>query len=204
MLFAVASAGCAASYSLLQLIAARAIQGIGAALLIPQGLSILSASFPEQERGRAIGTWSAWITVFAAIGPVVGGWLMQAWSWRLIFLLNLPLVLVILFLAPRIPESRALDEGPAQPSGPAWRHPGHAELSGHHLRPLLRAATGLAKPPGHLALTQRPRPLRLISALPIEPAQCDDAACALPHPPLPGAKPAYFSVVRSLGRARSM
>lgn len=115
VLFAVASAGCAASYSLLQLIAARAIQGIGAALLIPQGLSILSASFPEQERGRAIGTWSAWITVFAAIGPVVGGWLMQAWSWRLIFLLNLPLVLVILFLAPRIPESHALDEGPANP-----------------------------------------------------------------------------------------
>ncbi len=114
-LFAVASIACAASFSLGQLIAARAIQGLGAALLIPQGLSILSASFPEQERGRAIGTWSAWTTVFAAIGPVVGGWLMQAWSWRLIFLLNLPLVLVILFLAPRIPESRALGDGPAQP-----------------------------------------------------------------------------------------
>lgn len=112
-LFAVASAACAASYSLVQLIAARAIQGVGAALLIPQGLSILSASFPEEERGRAIGTWSAWITVFAAIGPVVGGWLMQAWSWRLIFLLNLPLVLVIMLLAPRIPESRALGDGPA-------------------------------------------------------------------------------------------
>jgi EmrB/QacA subfamily drug resistance transporter len=107
--------GCAAAQSLGQLIAARAIQGVGAALLIPQGLSILSASFPEQERGRAIGTWSAWTTVFAAIGPVVGGWLMQAWSWRLIFLLNLPLVLVILFLAPRIPESRALGDGPAHP-----------------------------------------------------------------------------------------
>ena len=114
-LFALASIACAASYSLGQLIAARAIQGVGAALLIPQGLSILSASFPEQERGRAIGTWSAWITVFAAIGPVVGGWLLQAWSWRLIFLLNLPLVLVILFLVPRIPESRAMGDGPARP-----------------------------------------------------------------------------------------
>jgi EmrB/QacA subfamily drug resistance transporter len=114
-LFAVASVGCAAAQSLGQLIAARAIQGVGAALLIPQGLSILSASFPEKERGRAIGIWSAWTTVFAAIGPVVGGWLMQAWSWRLIFLLNLPLVLVILLLAPRIPESRALGDGPAQP-----------------------------------------------------------------------------------------
>ena len=113
-LFAVASVACGASFSLGQLIAARAIQGLGAALLIPQGLSILSAAFPEQERGRAIGTWSGWTTVFAAIGPVAGGWLMQAWSWRLIFLLNLPLVLVIVLLAPRIPESRAGD-GPARP-----------------------------------------------------------------------------------------
>jgi EmrB/QacA subfamily drug resistance transporter len=115
-LFALASAACAASQSLGQLIAARAIQGIGAALLIPQALSILSASFPENERGRAIGTWSAWSTVSAALGPVAGGWLMQAWSWRLIFLLNLPLVLVIFFLAPRIPESRAAQDGsPARP-----------------------------------------------------------------------------------------
>jgi EmrB/QacA subfamily drug resistance transporter len=114
-LFALASLACAASYSLGQLIAARAVQGVGAALLIPQGLSILSASFPEPERGRAIGTWSAWITVFAAIGPVVGGWLMQAWSWRLIFLLNLPLVVVILVLVPRIPESRAMGDGQARP-----------------------------------------------------------------------------------------
>jgi EmrB/QacA subfamily drug resistance transporter len=115
-LFALASAACAASQSLVQLITARAVQGMGAALLIPQGLSILSAAFPEQERGRAIGTWSAWTSVFAALGPVAGGWLMQVWSWRLIFLLNLPLVLFILVLAPRIPESRAATEGsPAQP-----------------------------------------------------------------------------------------
>jgi EmrB/QacA subfamily drug resistance transporter len=115
-LFAVASGACAASQSLGQLVAARSIQGIGAALLIPQALSILSASFPENERGRAIGTWSAWSTVFAALGPVAGGWLMQVWSWRLIFLLNLPLVLIIFLLAPRIPESRAAQDGtPAQP-----------------------------------------------------------------------------------------
>jgi EmrB/QacA subfamily drug resistance transporter len=111
-LFAFASAACAASFSLGQLIAARAVQGVGAALLIPQGLSILSASFPEQDRGRAIGAWSAWTTVFAALGPVAGGWLIEAWSWRLIFLLNLPLVLVIFLLAPRIPESRALGDPP--------------------------------------------------------------------------------------------
>ncbi len=105
-LFALASAGCAASASLEQLVAARAVQGVGAALLIPQSLSILSASFSGEERGRAIGTWSAWTSVFAAIGPVLGGWLLQAWSWRLIFLLNLPLALLVLLLAPRIPESR--------------------------------------------------------------------------------------------------
>jgi EmrB/QacA subfamily drug resistance transporter len=114
-LFAVASAGCAASQSLGQLIGARAIQGMGAALLIPQGLSILSMSFPEQDRARAIGTWSGWTSVFGALGPVVGGWLIQVWSWRLIFLLNLPLVVLILLLASRIPESRAMSDGPAQP-----------------------------------------------------------------------------------------
>ena len=114
-LFAMASAGCAASQSLGQLVIARAIQGLGSALLVPQGLSILSVSFPEQDRARAIGTWSAWTSVFGALGPVAGGWLMQAWSWRLIFLLNLPLVLLIMLLAPRIPESRAMGDGPARP-----------------------------------------------------------------------------------------
>jgi EmrB/QacA subfamily drug resistance transporter len=114
-LFALASAGCAASFSLGQLVAARALQGIGAALLIPQGLSILSASFSGEERGRAIGRWSAWTGVFAAVGPVVGGWLLQVWSWRLIFLLNLPLALLVLVLAPCIPESRGGVDGEAQP-----------------------------------------------------------------------------------------
>ena len=114
-LFATASAACAASASLGELVAARAVQGMGAALLIPQGLSILSASFSGEERGRAIGTWSAWTSVFAAVGPVAGGWLLQVWSWRVIFLLNLPLALLVLLLAPRIPESKAGGEGEAQP-----------------------------------------------------------------------------------------
>ena len=111
ILFALASAACGASVSIAQLVTARAVQGIGAALLIPQGLSILSASFEPEHRGKAIGTWSAWTSVFAALGPVVGGWLMQMWSWRLIFLLNLPLALVVIVMAPRIPESRAVNEG---------------------------------------------------------------------------------------------
>ena len=112
-IFSLASAACAASVSLGQLIAARSVQGVGAALLIPQGLSILSAAFPAEQRGRAIGAWSAWTSVFAAIGPVAGGWLVQVWSWRLIFLLNLPLALFIMLLAPRIPESRGTSNGGA-------------------------------------------------------------------------------------------
>jgi EmrB/QacA subfamily drug resistance transporter len=114
-LFALASAACAASTSLGELVAARAVQGVGAALLVPQGLSILSASFSGEERGRAIGTWSAWTSVFVALGPVAGGWLLQVWSWRLIFLLNLPLAALVLLLAPRIPESRAGSEGERRP-----------------------------------------------------------------------------------------
>ncbi len=115
-IFAVASAACAASQSLGQLVIARSVQGVGAALLVPQGLSIISASFPEDERGRAIGIWSAWTSAFTAIGPVAGGWLMQVWSWRLIFLLNLPMAAAVLFLAPRIPESHSAKEGTeAQP-----------------------------------------------------------------------------------------
>lgn len=114
ILFALASAACAASVSLGQLIAARAVQGVGAAVLIPQGLSILSTSFPADQRGRAIGTWSAWTSVFIALGPVAGGWLLQVWSWRLIFVLNLPVALLVIMLAPRIPESRAaVDRGSA-------------------------------------------------------------------------------------------
>jgi MFS family permease len=107
LLFATASSACAISNTLGEMITARAVQGIGAALLIPQGLSIVSASFPEDSRGGAIGTWSAWTSVFTALGPIAGGWLLEVSSWRLIFLLNLPIVFLILALSPKIPESRA-------------------------------------------------------------------------------------------------
>jgi EmrB/QacA subfamily drug resistance transporter len=112
--FTLASAACAASHTLGQLVFARSIQGIGAALLVPQGLAIISASFPEEERGRAIGLWSAWTSVFVAVGPVAGGWLMQIWNWRLLFLLNLPLALLVFLLVPKIPESTAQIAGEAK------------------------------------------------------------------------------------------
>lgn len=104
-LFTLSSAGGALSMSLPQLIISRSIQGVGAALLIPQSLAILSAAFPGRERASAIGAWSAWTSVFAALGPVVGGWLIQVSTWRWIFLLNLPLAAWIVLLLPKLRES---------------------------------------------------------------------------------------------------
>jgi EmrB/QacA subfamily drug resistance transporter len=106
-LFALASAACGMAQSIHQLIAARALQGIGAALLTPGSLAIISASFPEAERGRAIGTWSGFSAITTALGPVLGGWLIQHATWRWIFVINLPLAAaVILISIVHVPESR--------------------------------------------------------------------------------------------------
>ena len=106
-LFAAASAACALSAGVQQLIAARAVQGVGAALLVPGSLALISASFPERERGRAIGTWSGFSGITAAIGPVVGGWLVDHSSWRWAFLINLPMAAAVLLIVwRRVPESR--------------------------------------------------------------------------------------------------
>jgi EmrB/QacA subfamily drug resistance transporter len=106
-LFATASAACGLARNIDQLIAARALQGIGAALLTPGSLAIISASFPEQERGRAIGTWSGFSAITTALGPVLGGWLIQHASWRWIFFINLPLAAAVILISWwRVPESR--------------------------------------------------------------------------------------------------
>src|SRR5881296_190733 len=105
-LFAFASAWCGFAANIGQLIAARAVQGLGAALLVPGSLAIISSSFPESERGRAIGTWSGFSAITAAIGPVIGGWLIEHLSWRAVFFINIPLaLLVILMSLRRVPES---------------------------------------------------------------------------------------------------
>ena len=88
--FALASVLCAAAPGVVVLIAARALQGVGGALLVPGSLAIIEASFTADDRGRAIGAWSGLGGVATAIGPLVGGWLITAVSWRLIFVLNLP------------------------------------------------------------------------------------------------------------------
>src|SRR5882724_7256666 len=86
---------------------ASAVQGFGAALLVPGSLAIISSSFREEDRGRAIGTWSGFTAITAAIGPVIGGWLIEQVSWRAVFFINLPLAAVVLFIsASQVPESR--------------------------------------------------------------------------------------------------
>ena len=105
--FTVMSAACGAAQDPGQLIVARALQGIGAALLVPGSLALLGAGFPSGERGKAIGTWSAFSGITAAIGPVVGGFLVDHFSWRWAFLLNAPLgALLLLVCAAKVPESK--------------------------------------------------------------------------------------------------
>jgi EmrB/QacA subfamily drug resistance transporter len=105
--FAVASLLCAIAPTIETLIAARAVQGVGAALLTPGSLAILEATFHEDDRGAAIGAWSGLAGVSTAIGPFLGGWLVEAVSWRLVFLINLPLAAVVIWAARAIPESRS-------------------------------------------------------------------------------------------------
>ena len=107
VLFALASAWCGLAPNMQQLIAARALQGAGGALLVPGSLALISVSFPVEERGRAIGTWSGFTAITAAIGPVLGGWLVEHGSWRWVFFINLPIAVVVLALTLlRVPESR--------------------------------------------------------------------------------------------------
>ena len=121
VVFAIASAACGLAMNINQLIAARAVQGIGGALLVPGSLALISSSFNEKERGRAIGTWSGFSAITTAIGPVLGGWLVEHVSWRAAFLVNLPLALAVLVISVwRVPESREDDKpGPLDWHGAA-------------------------------------------------------------------------------------
>ncbi|MGE5491540.1 MAG: DHA2 family efflux MFS transporter permease subunit [Actinomycetota bacterium] len=112
--FGVASACCGLAGTIGALIWARAVQGVGGALLVPGSLALISASFPESIRGKAIGTWSGYTAITAALGPVLGGFLIEHFSWRPAFLINVPFALAVLFLTFKyVPESKG-DRG----SGP--------------------------------------------------------------------------------------
>jgi EmrB/QacA subfamily drug resistance transporter len=105
--FALASALCGLAPNIGVLIAARALQGIGGALLTPGSLAIIQASFAPGDRPRAVGAWSGLGGVAGALGPFLGGWLISAAGWRWAFLLNLPVAALVLFVAARhVPESR--------------------------------------------------------------------------------------------------
>jgi EmrB/QacA subfamily drug resistance transporter len=106
-LFTAASSWCGFAPDIYQLIIARAVQGIGGALLTPGSLAIISAYFDAKERGTAIGTWSSFTSITAILGPLLGGFLVQYASWRFVFFINLPLAVLVLFLTTRhVPESR--------------------------------------------------------------------------------------------------
>ncbi len=106
--FTVASVACGLAPSTATLTAARALQGIGGALLTPGSLAIIEASYRKEDRAAAIGAWSGLGGVAVAIGPFLGGYLIQAWSWRLVFFINVPIALVVVLIAQRhVPETRA-------------------------------------------------------------------------------------------------
>src|SRR5689334_6210484 len=107
VVFALASAACGFAANIEQLIAARAVQGVGGALLVPGSLALISSSFNEEERGKAIGTWSGFSAMTTAIGPVLGGWLVEHVSWRAVFFLNVPLAVAVIVISVwHVPESK--------------------------------------------------------------------------------------------------
>src|SRR6185437_1026734 len=112
IIFTLASLGCAVSPSLPFLIAARVIQGIGAAILVPCSLALLNHTFPEQtQKARAVGIWAAGASIAISIGPIVGGLLISAWGWRSIFLINLPIGALGIWLSLRYAKESPRDEG---------------------------------------------------------------------------------------------
>ncbi len=104
--FAAASLLCALAPGVATLVTARALQGVGGALLTPGALAILQATFAPEDRARAIGAWSGLGGLAGAVGPFLGGWLVQVGSWRLAFALNVPVALAVLWAARHVPETR--------------------------------------------------------------------------------------------------
>jgi EmrB/QacA subfamily drug resistance transporter len=112
LLFAAASVWCGLAHSVRELTMARALQGVGGSLLLPNSLALIGVSFSREERGRAIGTWSGFTSITMIVGPLLGGWLVQHASWRWVFFINVPIALIVIVLTIwRVPESSAKSEG---------------------------------------------------------------------------------------------
>ena len=151
-LFALASILCGLAPGSGLLIAARSLQGIGGALLVPGSLAIISATFQADQRGRAIGTWSGFTSVTSVLGPLLGGWLVQYASWRWVFFINIPLAIVVVLVSLwGVPESRDEDiHGKLDWPGAALATLG---LAGIVYSLIESGATGLERPPIIAALT---------------------------------------------------
>jgi EmrB/QacA subfamily drug resistance transporter len=129
-IFALASLGCALAPGLPALLACRLLQGIGAAMLMPNSLAILGQTFSGESKGRAIGIWAATGAAMGAIGPVIGGWLIDLGSWRAIFLLNLPLAVGAIVLAWRfVPRDQERNNFPLDTLGAVLATVGLAALT---------------------------------------------------------------------------
>ncbi|MPY57372.1 MFS transporter [Streptomyces spongiae] len=117
VVFTAASAAAAVADSGGTLIAARTVQGVGAALVIPASLAVVAADLPAHRRSTAVGLWTAALAVALALGPVVGGYVTQRWSWDWVFALNVPFGLLALLLVPAIPATPAgaVDDGSSRP-----------------------------------------------------------------------------------------
>jgi EmrB/QacA subfamily drug resistance transporter len=151
VLFAAASALCAMAPSVAYLGGARALQGVGGALLVPGSLAIIAATFHPDDRARAIGAWSGLASVTSSIGPFVGGWLIDSASWRLVFLINIPLAAVAIWIAmAHVPETSAATRDPLDIPGAVLVTTALAALSyaaiehGSELAPIAAVAGAIA------------------------------------------------------------
>src|SRR5258708_9827391 len=157
VVFTAGSIACGLAPNMRALIAFRAMQGIGAALMVPGSLAIISATFPDDERGKAIGTWSAFTSITMVIGPLVGGTLIDHASWRAIFFINAPFAVVVLYLTLRhVPETRETKKRSLDVAGPALATAGVGGL----VSGLIESSTlGLPQPPLLVAPALRAMPL---------------------------------------------
>jgi EmrB/QacA subfamily drug resistance transporter len=166
-IFALASIGCAVAPGLGVLLGARALQGIGAAMLMPNSLAILGNAFSGEARGRAIGSWAATGAIASAVGPPLGGWLVQAIGWRAIFLINVPVALVAIGIAGYAVEESASGEQPLDWAGATFATLALGALtwaltlwSSHHVASLsvwIGVVAGLALVAGFLVAEYRQR-----------------------------------------------
>ncbi|MGH2883267.1 MAG: MFS transporter, partial [Solirubrobacteraceae bacterium] len=115
--FGVVSLLCAIAPSITFLIVCRALQGAFGALLMPSSLAVIVAAFGREERGGAIGSWTAWSGIATVVGPLAGGWLVDSVSWRLIFAINVPFVAATLMLVAVAVPARAAGDGPGSHPG---------------------------------------------------------------------------------------